>query len=120
MDMNPIMQIAYAISIAAGFITMIWSWASSEGERITDKQRTFYGRTFLAGAGLICVTVVYIYPATLGAIIIMALLAGLAWSIANYFANKDAEERYQIDSAMIKRCHEAIAKINQRNQITKG
>jgi hypothetical protein len=120
MDTNPILHIVYAILIAAGFITMMWSWASSEGERISNEQRKFYGRTFLAGAGLICVTVVYIYPVALGAIITIALLVGLAWFITNYHINKDTEERRRIDSAIITRCHAAITEINQRNKVTKG
>lgn len=120
MDLNPIMQIVYAILIAAGFITMIWSWASGEGERISDEERKFYGRTFLAGAGLICVTVVYVYPAALGAIITIALIVGLAWFITNYRMDREAQELRRIDGAMIARCHAAILEINKKNKAAKG
>jgi len=110
---NAISQIIYAISIAAGFITMIWSWASSESERITDKQKKFYGRSFLAGAGLICITILYVEQTTLSTIIAIALFAGLIYLISIYLTNKDAEERRQRDSAMATKCRGAIEKINQ-------
>lgn len=115
MDTNAIMQIVYAISIVTGFITMLLSWASSEGEHITDKQRTFYGRTFLAGAGLICITIAYIEHTALIIIAIasIASFAGLVYFIANYLTDNDAKERYQRDSAMATKCRAAIEKINQ-------